>query len=84
MSVDLGDADVDRMLVEETIVGLCVIQDDRFVHANRAFAEILGYTVPELLGLSSATHIAHVDERAKVAASIRLCAPDAYGHLSSS
>ena len=69
MSVE--DADVDRMLVEETIVGLCVIQDDRFVHANRAFAEILGYTVPELLGLSSATHIAHVDERAKVAASIR-------------
>ena len=62
---------VSRVLVQESIVGLCVIQDDRFVFANRAFADIFGYSPAEIMALPSATHIAPTKDRSAMEASIR-------------
>jgi two-component system cell cycle sensor histidine kinase/response regulator CckA len=41
-----------RALVEQSLQGLVIIQDFRIVFANRAFAEITGSTVEELLSFS--------------------------------
>lgn len=42
-----------RAFAEQSLQGLIVIQDFRVVFANRAMAEMSGYTVDELLSLSS-------------------------------
>jgi len=42
-----------RTLVEQLLQGLVIIQDYRIVYANTAMAEILGYTVEEILALST-------------------------------
>ncbi len=39
-----------RILVEESLVGVYVIQGDRFLHVNPRFAEIMGYAREELVG----------------------------------
>ena len=41
-----------RSLVEQSLVGVYVIQDGRFVYANPRMAEIYGYSVEELTGPS--------------------------------
>ncbi len=41
-----------RVVVEQSLQGLIIIQEFRIVFANTAFAEISGYTVEELLSLS--------------------------------
>lgn len=41
-----------RSLVEESLVGVYLIQDGVFVYANPRFAEIMGYTPEEILGKS--------------------------------
>jgi PAS domain S-box-containing protein len=41
-----------RALVEHSLQGLAILQDDRIIFANAALAEILGYSVEELLALS--------------------------------
>jgi two-component system cell cycle sensor histidine kinase/response regulator CckA len=57
-----------RSLVENSIQGLAIIQKSRFVFCNNAFAEMLGYSVEELLALSSKEigAMVHVDDRASV------------------
>jgi two-component system cell cycle sensor histidine kinase/response regulator CckA len=54
-----------RMLVEKSLQGLAVMQDESFVFCNSRFAEITGYSVEELLSLSSAQMIEmiHPDDR---------------------
>jgi PAS domain S-box-containing protein len=41
-----------RTLVEQSLQGISIIQDNRFVFVNPALAEITGYTIDELLTLS--------------------------------
>ena len=41
-----------KMLAEQSIQGLTIIQNDRYVYANPAFAFIVGYTVDELLAMT--------------------------------
>lgn len=38
-----------RTLVEENLVGVSIIQDNKFIYVNPRFAEIFGYTEKELL-----------------------------------
>lgn len=42
-----------RMLLEHSLQGLAIVQDSRFVFCNRKFAEITGYSIDELLSLST-------------------------------
>jgi two-component system cell cycle sensor histidine kinase/response regulator CckA len=57
-----------RSLVENSIQGLAIIKNSRFVFCNNAFAEMLGYSVEELLALSSreVDAMVHPDDRASV------------------
>lgn len=41
-----------RMIVENSLQGIAIVQDFKIVYANKALAEISGYTVEELLALS--------------------------------
>ncbi len=41
-----------QLLAEQSIQGLTIIQNDRYVYVNPAFAFIIGYTVDEILALS--------------------------------
>jgi len=43
-----------RTLVEQSLVGVYIIQDDRFVYVNRRAAEMYGYAEEELLAMPSA------------------------------
>lgn len=58
-----------RSLVERTLVGAYILQDDRFVYVNQQFASLLGYRPEELLQLPDALTIVadadreHVDQR---------------------
>ena len=42
-----------RMLAEQSLQGLTVIQNEKYVYVNPAFAEIVGYSVDEILAMSS-------------------------------
>ncbi len=52
-----------RMLVENSLQGLAIIQDGRFVFCNSAFAEISGYSIKELLSFADSREILHLDDR---------------------
>jgi PAS domain S-box-containing protein len=41
-----------RTLAESSLQGLTIIQDDRYVYINRAFADMLGYSVDEILSMT--------------------------------
>ena len=57
-------------LIDQSIAGLVLIQDDQFVYANPRFAEMLGYSVEEL-SLLSVAHTVHLEDRERVAGHIR-------------
>jgi PAS domain S-box-containing protein len=40
-----------KLLAEQSVQGLTIIQDDRYVYVNPAFAFIVGYTVDEILAM---------------------------------
>jgi PAS domain S-box-containing protein len=58
-------------LVEQSIVGICIVQDGRFRYVNRRFAEVFGYTQEEILGLESVLELAAPEARELVAENIR-------------
>jgi two-component system, cell cycle sensor histidine kinase and response regulator CckA len=55
-----------RMLVENSLQGLVIIQDGRFVFCNSAFAMISGYTILELLSLPDARELVHPEDRESI------------------
>lgn len=57
-----------RMLVENSLQGLAIIQDNRFVFCNKAFADMSGYSIDELLSLSQdeIERLIHPEDRAMV------------------
>jgi two-component system cell cycle sensor histidine kinase/response regulator CckA len=59
-----------RGLVEESLVGVYLIQDGRFVYANPRLAEIFGYTREEILGLDSLMDTVAQSDRPLVEANI--------------
>jgi diguanylate cyclase (GGDEF)-like protein/PAS domain S-box-containing protein len=53
MAEDLIPAEIYRLLVEESLVGVYMIQDERLIYANRKLGELFGYTRDEMLALPS-------------------------------
>jgi PAS domain S-box-containing protein len=60
-----------RSLVEQSLVGIDIVQDDRFVYANPKMEEITGYTQDELLALPSVLQIAVEEDRETVREHLR-------------
>jgi PAS domain S-box-containing protein len=54
-----------RLLAEQSIQGLTVIQNDRYVYVNPAFAFLVGYTVDEILAMSpeEGWNLIHPDDK---------------------
>ena len=46
-----------RTLVEQSLVGVYIIQDNRFVYVNKRAAEIYGYTPEEVLAMPTAMEV---------------------------
>jgi two-component system cell cycle sensor histidine kinase/response regulator CckA len=57
-----------RLLVENSLQGLAIIQDQRFVFCNSAFADSTGYSVEELMSLPDTKSIIHPEDRERVVA----------------
>lgn len=57
-----------RNLAEESMQGIAIFQDGKYTYANPAFARIVGYTVDEMLGLSSEQvwELIHIDDRERM------------------
>jgi PAS domain S-box-containing protein len=55
-----------RALVEQSLVGVYIMQNDRLVYVNPKGADILGYTEQELLDMPSAYAFIHDQDRALV------------------
>lgn len=60
-----------KTLVESTIDGISVIVDGKIAFANRAYAEIFGYSTPDELLDRSLTSLLHPDEIARFLAASR-------------
>ena len=58
---DLADEGTFRTMVEDSLVSVFIVQNDRLVYANPTGAALLGYSVAELLDLPNAFTL--VDER---------------------
>jgi two-component system, cell cycle sensor histidine kinase and response regulator CckA len=52
-----------RLLVENSLQGLAIIQEARIIFCNKAFCEISGYSAEELLSFSDAITLIHPDDR---------------------
>jgi PAS domain S-box-containing protein len=59
-----------RSLVEKSLVGVYIIQNDRFAYANPRMAEILGYSVEELLAMRSLSEVIVTEDRSLVSGQI--------------
>jgi PAS domain S-box-containing protein len=55
-----------RALVENSLQGLSIVQDDRFVFCNNALATMTGYSVDELLSFPDSKALVHPEDRASV------------------
>ncbi len=71
MADDLIPLDTFRLLVEEALVGMYLIQDDRMVYANRKLAQLFGYTQDDILQLSSILDLIDPVDRGRVSESLR-------------
>lgn len=62
-----------RTLIDQSLVGVGIVQDGKYVFVNPAAAELFGYAASELLDLSAeqTMDLIHPDDRANVAARIR-------------
>ena len=58
-------------LVEQSLVGVYVVQDERIVYANPRMGELFGYSPGELLALPSVFALVHPDDRAMVGTRLR-------------
>nr|WP_279287030.1 PAS domain S-box protein [Heliobacterium chlorum] len=55
-----------RSLVQNTIVGVYVLQNERFVFVNPRFSEFFGYTEEEVLAMSNYLQLIHSESREMV------------------
>ncbi|CAN5361070.1 hypothetical protein BH23ACI1_BH23ACI1_25330 [soil metagenome] len=60
-----------RTIVERSLVGVYVIQDERFVYANQKFAQLFGYTQEQLKQFSSILDLIEEGDRLRVREAIR-------------
>jgi diguanylate cyclase (GGDEF)-like protein/PAS domain S-box-containing protein len=60
-----------QALVEQSLVGVYVVQDGRVVYANPRLAELFGYTPAQVTSLESVMALVHPDDRPAVEERIR-------------
>ena len=72
MSDGLIPLETYRLLVEESLVGVYMVQDDRLIYANRKLGELFGYTREEMLALSSVTEVIARSHRETVRETLRM------------
>ena len=60
-----------RVLSDKSLVGVYLLQDDRFLYVNERMAEILGRSVPEILALPHLMDVIFEDDRPLVDENIR-------------
>ena len=69
---DLQEAEAKfRNLVEESMVGVYIIQEEKFAYINPRFAQIFGYTPGEINEAFDPEKIVHIDDQQKVLDNIR-------------
>ncbi|MDA8240904.1 MAG: PAS domain S-box protein [Nitrospiraceae bacterium] len=59
-----------RNLVEQSLIGIYIVRDDRFVYVNPKFAEIVGYTQEELLSSVKVMDLIVEEDRELVAENV--------------
>jgi diguanylate cyclase (GGDEF)-like protein/PAS domain S-box-containing protein len=64
-------SDTYKTIVERSLVGVYVIQDERLVYANQKFAQLFGYTQEELRQFSSILDLIDEVDRPRVREAIR-------------
>ncbi len=60
-----------RRLVEQSLVGIYIIQDDRFAYVNPRFAEVFGYAPDEIVLTKHVGDLVAPEDRAMVAENLR-------------
>ncbi len=60
-----------RVLVDQALVGIYIIEDGRFAYVNRRMAELFGYTSDELVALPTVMAVVDPSDWDRVAAEIR-------------
>jgi PAS domain S-box-containing protein len=60
-----------RTVIESSLAGVYLIQDDRFVYVNPRFAQIFGFRTEEIVGRLLQGDLVHPDDRATVTENIR-------------
>ena len=68
---DTIPAETFRLLVEESLVGVYMVQDERLIYANRKLGELFGYTREEMLGLPSVLEVIARSSRETVRETLR-------------
>lgn len=71
MNEDLIPPETYRLLVEESLVGVYLIQDERLIYANRKFAQLFGYTREEMMAFGSILDVISDEDRGMVREKIR-------------
>ena len=71
MTTELISADTYRLLVEQSLVGVYLLQDERLVYANPKLAELFGYSRDEMLALPSVLEVIAPSNRETVRETIR-------------
>lgn len=61
-----------RILVEKSLVGVYIIQDDRFMHVNPRFADIFGFTQEEIIHNLKVADLILPEDRDLVALNLQL------------
>jgi PAS domain S-box-containing protein len=59
-----------RLLVEQSLTGICIIQDEIIRFANNRLAQMSGYTVEELTGMSM-LNLIHPEDKERVRDAVR-------------
>jgi len=62
---------IEGVLDDQSLVGVYIIQDNRFVYGNAGLAQIYGYTIEEMLALPSVLDIVADEDRSMAAENIR-------------
>ena len=59
-----------RALAEQSLVGIYIIAQDRFLYVNEAFANLFGYRPEEIIGRLGPLDLTHPEDRSRVARKI--------------
>jgi PAS domain S-box-containing protein len=72
MELDLKTAELKfRTIADKSMVGIYIIQEEKFVYVNPRFAEVFGYTPDEMIGQYPADTIIHPDNKEAVKQRLR-------------